>query len=257
MDLTDNLEIVCRTDIGQIRERNEDAVGSHASIGLVVLADGMGGYQAGEVASKMAVDIILSEIKAKYQQAMESADKDVLTGISPASSLIEKAILKVNSSIYSAAQGKTQYQGMGTTTLVVMMHKNLISIGHVGDSRLYRLRDNKLELLTEDHSLVRERVRNGLYTEAEAREAKNKNVLTRALGIADRVKPELQEDTALLGDLYLLCSDGLNDMAEENEIKNVLSRYKEDLNQAADQLIQLANRMGGKDNISVILLRSV
>ena len=257
MDLTESIEIVCRTDTGQKREHNEDAVGSDASLGLAVLADGMGGYQAGEVASAMAVDLILSHIKNQYQHIQEDIDTGALTGTSPASSLIESAVLKANASIYSAAQSKSQYQGMGTTAVVVMMHENLISIGHVGDSRLYRLRENKLELLTEDHSLVRELVRKGFYTEAEAREATNKNVVTRALGVADRVEPEVQEDMALLDDIYLLCSDGLNDMVEDKEIKNTLLRYGEDLEQAADQLIRLANEMCGKDNISAILLRPV
>ena len=257
MDLTDSVEIVCRTDTGQKRDHNEDAVGSEPSLGLVVLADGMGGYQAGEVASAMAVDLILGDIKSKYQKVIDEAVVDDFTGMSPASTLIENAILKANGLIFSSAQSVPQYQGMGTTTVVVMMHENIISIGHVGDSRLYRLRDKELELITEDHSLVRELVRKGFYTEAEAREATNKNVVTRALGVAEEVEPEVQEDMALLGDLYLLCSDGLNDMVEDKEIKKILVRYGEDLEQTADQLIQLANEMGGKDNISAILLRPV
>lgn len=256
MDLTESIEIVCRTDTGQKREHNEDAVGSDNSLGLVVLADGMGGYQAGEVASEMAVNIVLSDIQDNYQEAM-TEEVDDFTGMSPASTLIENAILKANSAIHSSAQQKSQYQGMGTTIVVALMHENIVSIGHVGDSRLYRLRDEKLELITEDHSLVRELVRKGYYTEAEAREATNKNVVTRALGVDSEVEPEVQEDMALLDDLYLLCSDGLNDMIEDREIEDILLRYGADLEQTADQLIQLANQMGGKDNISAILLRPV
>lgn len=256
MDLTESIEIVCRTDTGQKREHNEDAVGSDNSLGLVVLADGMGGYQAGEVASEMAVNIVLSDIQDNYQEAM-TEEVDDFTGMSPASTLIENAIVKANSAIHSSAQQKSQYQGMGTTIVVALMHENIVSIGHVGDSRLYRLRDEKLELITEDHSLVRELVRKGYYTEAEAREATNKNVVTRALGVDSEVEPEVQEDMALLDDLYLLCSDGLNDMIEDREIEDILLRYGADLEQTADQLIQLANQMGGKDNISAILLRPV
>lgn len=256
MDLTESIDIVCRTDTGQKREHNEDFVGSDNSLGLVVLADGMGGYQAGEVASEMAVNIVLSEIQDKFEEAMQTAVDD-FSGMSAASTLIENAILKANSAIHSSAQEKPQYQGMGTTIVVVMMHENIVSIGHVGDSRLYRLRDKKLELITEDHSLVRELVRKGFYTEAEAREATNKNVVTRALGVEANVEPEVQEDMALLEDIYLLCSDGLNDMIEDKEIEDILLRYGADLEQTADQLIQLANQMGGKDNISAILLRPV
>lgn len=256
MDLTESIEIVCLTDTGQKREHNEDFVGSDNSLGLAVLADGMGGYQAGEVASKMAVNTVLSDIQHNYEQAILEPTGD-FSGISAVSTLIQKAILKANSVIHCSAQEKRQYQGMGTTVVVVMLHENIVSIGHVGDSRLYRLRDKRLELITEDHSLVRELVRKGYYTEAEAREATNKNVVTRALGVDARVDPEVQEDMALLGDIYLLCSDGLNDMVEDKNIEDILLRYGADLNQTAEQLIQLANEMGGKDNISAILLRPV
>lgn len=256
MDLTESIEIVCLTDTGQKREHNEDFVGSDNGLGLAVLADGMGGYQAGEVASEMAVKIVLSDIKENHEQAMLEPVGD-FSDVSAASTLIKSAILKANSVIHSSSQEKRQYQGMGTTVVVVMLHENIVSIGHVGDSRLYRLRDKKLELITEDHSLVRELVRKGYYTEAEAREATNKNVVTRALGVDARVDPEVQEDMALLGDIYLLCSDGLNDMVEDQKIEDILLRYGADLNQTGEQLIQLANEMGGKDNISAILLRPV
>lgn len=256
MDLTDSIEIVCRTDTGQKREHNEDAVGSNNGLGLVVLADGMGGYQAGEVASAMAVEIVLKQVQEKHEQALNQSADD-FSGMSAISNLIEEAILEANSLIHSAAQSKPQYQGMGTTIVVLMMHENIVSIGHVGDSRLYRLRDKKLELITEDHSLVRELVRKGFYTEAEARDATNKNVVTRALGVENTVEPEIQEDMALLDDLYLLCSDGLNDMIDDRQIEEILLRYGADLDQTADQLIQSANEMGGKDNISAILLRPV
>lgn len=253
----EKFEIVCRTDIGQSRDCNQDAVGFESSLGLAVLADGMGGYRAGEIASAMAVDLILKEIKDQYQKAMEITGDTNFSDMASASDLIENAILKVNSSIYAAAKNNIRYKGMGTTAVVAMVYDDVIFIGHVGDSRLYRLREGKLNLLTEDHSLVRELVRKGSYTEAQAREAKNKNVVTRALGVADKVTPEIQQSRVLLDDIYLLCSDGLNDMVEDKEIKNILLRYEKDLDQATDQLIRLANEMGGKDNISAILLRPI
>lgn len=254
MDLSEKIQIVCRTDTGQKREHNEDCVGSEPGLGLAVLADGMGGYQAGEVASAMAVDIILGSIAKKLEQ-LERPDLEALGEHSPETQLIEEAILRANRKIYEAAQSNPQYQGMGTTVVVMLMHDNIISIGHVGDSRLYRLRDKSLEVITEDHSLVRELVRKGYYSEEEARAATNKNVVTKALGVEPEVEPEVQEDLALLDDIYLLCSDGLNDMVEDRIIEKILLEHEQDLEQAADELILAANQRGGRDNISAILVR--
>jgi PPM family protein phosphatase len=256
MDLTDKIEIVCKTDTGKKREHNEDSVAAEVSLGLAVLADGIGGYQAGEVASAMAVDTVMAAVAAGIG-AMEAADPTNFEANAAETNLIDAAILQANKAIYEAAKTNPKYQGMGTTIVVVLLHDNIISIGHVGDSRLYRLRDNKLELITEDHSLVRELVRKGYYTEEQAREAANKNVVTRALGVDPDLEVEVQEDLALLGDIYLLCSDCLNDMVPDVEIERVLTHYGADLHQTADQLIRLANEMGGKDNISAILLRLV
>ncbi len=256
MDLSNNIEIACLTDTGQKRDHNEDAVGFDKRLGLAVLADGMGGYQAGEIASDMGVNTVLEHIRENFEADLLEPVKDFRSA-GPVCGLIERAVHEANRVIHTAAQKKPQYQGMGTTIVVVMLHENMISVAHVGDSRLYRFRDRKLELMTEDHSLVREMVRKGYYTEAEAREASNKNVVTRALGVDAEVEPEVQEDMALLDDLYLLCSDGLNDMVDDRQIEDILLRYGADLKQTADQLIRLANEMGGNDNISAILLRPV
>ena len=235
---------------------NEDCVGCEPGLGLAVLADGMGGYQAGEVASAMAVDIVLGSI-AEQVGGLEGISEEDLGGHSPETQLIHEAILRANRKIHQASAGNPQYQGMGTTIVVLLMHGNIVSIGHVGDSRLYRLRDDELEVVTEDHSLVRELVQKGYYTEEEARKATNKNVVTRALGVEAEVEPEVQEDLSLLDDLYLLCSDGLNDMVEDAEIQRILLQFGEDLEEAADELIRAANENGGRDNISAILVRPI
>lgn len=248
-DLTDHLQIVCRTDTGRKREHNEDSVGSDPALGLAVLADGMGGYQAGEVASAMAVSIVLDNIRTALTAAGDGAANP--------EELIRVAGTAANQAIHEAASGNTQYRGMGTTLVVAMLYGNMIAIGHVGDSRLYRLRGQELKVITEDHSLVRELVRKGFYTEDEARAATNKNVVTRALGVDPSVEVEVQEDMALIDDIYLMCSDGLNDMLDDQTIQKALFSNRENLDEAARVLIELANANGGKDNISVILIRPV
>jgi PPM family protein phosphatase len=257
IDLTDKVEIVCKSDVGRNREHNEDSVGSSPSMGLAILADGMGGYQAGEIASAIAVSSILETLQIQFKAAAEAPQTEPVFGLSPQGQWLESAIIEANSKIFRAAQEKAQYAGMGTTVVAALMHDNIISIAHVGDSRLYRLRDEALELITEDHSLVRELVAKGFYTEEEARKATNKNVVTRALGVSESVEVEIQEDMALLEDIYLLCSDGLNDMLSDEEIEMLVVSNRDNLHSAAEKLVEAANKAGGKDNISAILLRPV
>ena len=144
---------------------------------------------------------------------------------------------------------------MGTTLVVVLFYDNRLTIEHVGDSRLYRLRDGTLEQITLDHSLVQELVSRGFYTPEEAREATHKNIVTRALGIAEAVEYDLQEEVAVPGDLFLICSDGLNDMIDDAAIRSILSDNRDNLDAAAEQLVASANEHGGRDNVSVQLAR--
>ena len=256
MNLEGKLEIVGVTDVGRKRSHNEDAIGSDMETGLVVLADGMGGYQAGEVASAIAVDTILDDLRAKLKDVDPGAVDDE-TGYSQATLLIKAAIEKANDQIYETAQSKPECEGMGTTVVAAGFYDNRLSVAHVGDSRLYRLRDGRFEQITSDHSLLQELIDKGFYTPEEARKSLNKNLVTRAMGIELNVSPDVQEDFVKAGDIYMLCSDGLTDLVEDNEIALILRSYTNNLEEAGRSLIQKANECGGKDNISVILARTL
>jgi protein phosphatase len=249
------LEIVGVTDVGRKRSHNEDAIGSDPEHGLAVLADGMGGYQAGEVASAIAVDTILAEVRARLKNVSpEEVDDD--TGFSRGTLLFKAAIEKANRLIYRAAHSKPECEGMGTTVVAIGFFENRITVAHVGDSRLYRLREGHFEQVTSDHSLLQELIDKGFYTPEEARKSLNKNLVTRAIGVEDEVAPDFQEEFVKPGDIYLLCSDGLTDLVEDDEIAAILDSKGDDLQQAGRALVEKANEYGGEDNISVILARS-
>jgi protein phosphatase len=256
MSLEGKLEIVGVTDVGRKRSHNEDAIGSDLESGLVVLADGMGGYQAGEVASAIAVDTILDDLRATLKDIDPSAVDDE-TGYSKVTLLIKAAIEKANDQIYETARSKPECQGMGTTVVAAGFYDNRLTVAHVGDSRLYRLREGRFEQLTSDHSLLQELIDKGFYTPEEARKSLNKNLVTRAMGIELNVSPDVQEDFVKAGDIYMLCSDGLTDLVEDREIALILRSYANNLEEAGRSLVQKANECGGKDNISVILARTL
>ena len=254
MNLTDILEIVRLTDVGQRREHNEDAIASDVEMGLVVLADGMGGYNAGEVASEIAILTIVAELK-EAMVALEPGQTDAVTGMQAESGLLIDAVANANQSIYQVAQEQPQCAGMGTTLVTGLFTNDKILVGHIGDSRMYRLRGEELTQITEDHSLLNEQIKSGLITPEQAKYSSNKNLVTRALGVDPEVELELHEYDVEVGDIYLLCSDGLSDLVDEEEIKLTLGTLSANLELAANQLIQMANDNGGKDNISVILAR--
>ena len=256
MDLSQTLQIVSRTDPGIVRAHNEDAVASDAVHGLVVLADGMGGYNAGEVASGMATAVITTEM-ARALESVRPQEFDPQSRGPNAERLIREQILKANTSIYQAAQSQPQYAGMGTTLVTCLFYDNRISIAHVGDSRLYRFRRGRFEQLTMDHSLLQELVDRGFYSQEEAARSTNRNYVTRALGVEPTVQVEVQEAEVQPGDVYLLCSDGLPDMVEDEDIHLTISTFNANLQMAGQQLIQLSNDHGGKDNVSVILAQVV
>jgi serine/threonine protein phosphatase PrpC len=254
MDLTQTLEIVSSTDPGMVRSHNEDSVASDAANGVVVLADGMGGYNAGEVASGMATTVIITEM----QQALggvQAHQVEPQTQQPLAARLVREQVLKANTSIYQAAQSQPQYAGMGTTLVVCLFFDNRVMVAHIGDSRLYLQRDGALKQVTRDHSLLQEQIDSGLITPEQAKHAQHKNLVTRALGIDPSVEPEIHEYPAKPGDLYLLCSDGLCDMVEDEDIGMTLQALGGNLKLCAQQLVQMANDNGGRDNVSVILVR--
>lgn len=254
MRLEQALEIVSETDVGMVRSHNEDAVATDTSLGLAVIADGMGGFRAGEVASGMAISVIMSEMKDVLDRHV-SLELDPQTGQSEAQKLLRHCIARANTSIYQISRSQPQYSGMGTTLVVALFHDNKVIVAHIGDSRLYRLRDDDFQQLTKDHSLVQEQLDIGMIMPEQARLSTNKSLVTRALGIEATVEPELYDYDTDEGDIYLLCSDGLSDMVSAEDIGMTLQTSGADIRLCARQLVQMANDRGGRDNVSLILVR--
>ena len=252
MSLRGKIKFAEITDTGKVREHNEDAIGSDADMGLMVLADGMGGYNAGEVASGIAVQTI-TEMATEGASREERNDRDPTTGMMRQTIVLRDAISRANKIIFQTAQSQTHCEGMGTTLVAAMFYDNTISIAHVGDSRAYRLRNEKFEQLTLDHSLLQELVDRGFYSEEEAQRSTNRNYVTRALGVEPTVEVEVQEFEVLPDDIYLLCSDGLPDMVEDEDIHLTISTFNASLDVVGQQLVKLANDHGGRDNVSVML----
>lgn len=253
MDLSQVLQIVIRTDKGMVRGHNEDSVWADAASGLAILADGMGGYNAGEVASGMATTLLSTELAKRFAET-PAHQLDAL-GQPHVRSLLPAEIAKANTAIFQAAQSQPQYAGMGATLVVAVFYDNRLTIAHIGDSRLYRQRGEEFKSLTRDHSLLQEQLDSGMITPEEAKLSHNKNLVTRALGIEAAVAPEIRDFDVLPGDIYLLCSDGLNDMVTDEDISATLTSLGANLELAGGQLIQMANDNGGRDNVSVILVK--
>lgn len=254
MDMHNTLEIVRLTDVGQRRDHNEDAIASDHSMGFVILADGMGGYKAGEVASEIAVLSITAELK-EAMQSLRPGQVDAMLGKQAEARLIYDAVRNANAAIYNVSQTQPQCAGMGTTLVVGLFTNNKLLVGHIGDSRMYRFRGEVLTQITEDHSLLQEQIKSGLITPEQAKYSANKNLVTRAVGIDPEVELELNEYDVEVDDIYLLCSDGLTDLVDDDLIQATLNMLSSDLPEAAKKLVELANENGGKDNISVILVR--
>ena len=248
------LQIASATDVGRLRDHNEDGIGVDADLGLAVLADGMGGYSAGEVASGIAVAMLMTDLKAAL--ACKSPQLTGPNGHDPAGvALLREGIGRANQTILLAAESQSQYSGMGTTLVTALFHDNRVAVGHVGDSRVYRLRGEAFEPITRDHSLLQEQIDRGLLTREQARRSQNKNLVTRALGIDPGVAAEIHVHGVRSGDIYLMCSDGLSDMVADEDMHLALSSLQDKLQLAADHLVRIANDHGGRDNISVILVR--
>lgn len=227
------------TDPGQVRESNEDAVRWDEAGGWVLLADGMGGHMAGEVASRLAIETLAEYLPLQGEKA-------------PAS-MLDAAVAEANARIHQQSRSDVRYHNMGTTLVAGLFQDDTLIAAHVGDSRLYRYRDGVLQQLSHDHSLVQELVDEGMMSPADAAESQYRNVITRALGLDQRVEVDVQQHPLQAGDLYLFCSDGLSDMLGDEELARLLP--DEDLVQLAQRLVDEANMRGGKDNISVILVR--
>jgi protein phosphatase len=254
VNVKEALEIVSQTSPGMVRSHNEDSVAFDATHGLIVLADGMGGYNAGEVASGIAVSVLSSEIRHRLEE-LGPEEKDAASGDEMGVVLLRENVKKANLSIFNAAQSQPQYSGMGTTIVAGIFYDDRVAVAHVGDSRMYRLREEVFECITRDHSLLQEQIDSGVISKELARLSKNRNLVTRAVGIEADVIPELHVHHVAVGDVYLFCSDGLNDMVEDEDIGATLQMLQGNLALAAAQLIEQANDNGGRDNISVILVK--
>ena len=252
MSLNGKISFAELTDTGRVRDHNEDAIGTNADVGLMVLADGMGGYNAGEVASGIAVQIV-TELASEAAIRQELSDLDPHSGLMRQSIILRDAVYRSNKIIYQTAQSQTHCEGMGTTIVACMFYDNKVSIAHVGDSRAYRLRGGQLDQMTLDHSLLQELVDRGFYSEEEAQRSTNRNYVTRALGVEPTVEVEVHEHDVIPDDVYLLCSDGLPDMVEDDDIHLTISTFNASLDVVGQQLIDLANDHGGRDNVSVML----
>ena len=216
----------------------------------------MGGYNAGEVASGIAVKTILNLVREAYQvQDLQAVDR--ASGLMRPSIILRDAILRANKIIHQTSKTQPQCEGMGTTVVAALYYDDKVITAHVGDSRMYRLRGDRFEQLTMDHSLLQELVDRGFYSQEEAARSTNKNYVTRALGVEPTVDVEIQEVPTQKGDFYVLCSDGLSDMVEDDDIHLTISTFSANLETVAKQLIQLSNDNGGRDNVSLILAQVV
>lgn len=242
------------SDVGRERAHNEDAILVDGERKLVVLADGMGGYQAGEVASQLAVDVVRDDSSNLDLSEAELGRIDPDTGTSVAMRQLRSAIEKANNRICSVARGREELNGMGTTIVAARFYDGRVGIAHVGDSRCYRLRERALEQLTRDHSYVQDQLEKGLISEEDAKNSPQKNLITRALGIDAIAEADVREYRTRPGDLFLLCSDGLSDLVDDAVIQTALATEKSPSDHIKF-LIDKANANGGRDNISIIIVR--
>ncbi|HEY6467240.1 MAG TPA: protein phosphatase 2C domain-containing protein [Candidatus Acidoferrales bacterium] len=266
------LEVAARSDTGRARENNEDSFHVAAELGLFVLSDGMGGLDSGEVASRLTVETVYAHCRDAEANPDLPYEGATAEGASQTSNRLASAIQMANRVVRAAAgfdvagsqsadatagpngQASNAPKGMGATVVALQFFGERVSVAHVGDSRAYRLRAGEFIQLTEDHSLVAQQVREGRMTHAEAESSPLKNVLMRALGVDSTVEVEVDEEVALEGDIYLLCSDGLTRELSDSQIAGVLKEMPT-AQEGADRLIDLANQAGGGDNITAVVVR--
>jgi protein phosphatase len=241
------------TDVGRKRKHNEDAFASDVNEGLFIVADGMGGHAAGEVASKITVETIGEFIAATRQKEEATWPFKYNHELDFNSNRLAVAIEKANERVMAAVAAQPWLKGMGTTVVAGLLNEKILSLAHVGDSRAYLLRDGQLSRLTDDHSWVHEQVTAGILTEEEAKTHPLKNVVTRALGGGPSVSPDLQELVFSPGDRYLFCSDGLTTMVGDEEILDTAAAVK-DPQVLCQKLVDMANEKGGVDNITVVVV---
>jgi PPM family protein phosphatase len=244
--LRSGLRVASRSDVGRVRERNEDCLAVLAEWNWLVLSDGMGGYRGGDVASHLAVEAV-----SKHARRLGKAPNEVASALD----ILKNAIAEANAMILGAAANEPSLAGMGATLVTAIFLSDRVVVGHVGDSRLYRLRRGELLRLTRDHTLLQEQLDLGIISREAARFSPQRGMLTRALGVDAVVQPDLAAYPALAGDVYLMCSDGVTDMIADEELMQFMADAAGDLSACVDQVVERANERGGRDNISLILAR--
>jgi len=245
------------SDVGKKRGANEDSYYADGELSLFVVADGMGGHAAGEVASKIAVESIQDFIRYTNNDKEITWPYEFDETLSMAGNRLKTAIQSAHAKVLEATSQKKEFQGMATTVVSMLVADGKAQVAHVGDSRAYLIRGDRLIQLTSDHSWVNEQLRTGAITSAQARNHPYRNIVTRALGGPNPVDVDVTEEPMQDGDIILLCSDGLNTMISDEEILNIVTRNKEELEKACQELIETANANGGEDNITAILIRYV
>ncbi|HRY28693.1 MAG TPA: Stp1/IreP family PP2C-type Ser/Thr phosphatase [Elusimicrobiota bacterium] len=243
------------TDPGQVRKNNEDNYWVDPDLGLLIVADGMGGHASGEVASQMAVDLVKAQVANGLKTGKIPAMGEKPLHLSMRAHLLAVSLRMANEVVYEASQSRAENKGMGTTIVAVLADRKSFAVAHVGDSRLYLHRGGKLRQLTRDHSVVAEQVAKGLLTPEQAEQSEIKNVLTRALGVGPEVEVDVDEQSLRADDVLLLCTDGLPRMADDAVIQDVLAHSTDPL-EICNALIKIANERGGKDNVTVAVARA-
>jgi protein phosphatase len=248
------LDIGASTDVGLVRETNEDSYRLAPDLNLFVLSDGIGGQAHGEIASELAVDTIIAQYREPCDDTSSSVAAASPPNLSSTANKLVNAIHAANLAIFRAAASDFFLRGMGATIVAAWIQSSRLTFAHVGDSRIYLLHSGSLERLTRDHSLVAEQVRMGLLTDEEAEGSRLQTVLTRALGVEDTVDIDVAEQCLAAGDTILMCSDGLSRLVSDEKIAQTLQNSP-DAQTSADRLVALAKYAGGTDNITVIVLR--
>ena len=249
------VEVAGKTDVGCVRKNNEDNFGYDARRGIFIVCDGMGGAAAGEVASKLAVDTVMTYFRDVDIKRAGSVFTDNIDGnLSVRGQALMQSIRMANAAIHEKGSNSMTQRGMGSTIVAVAVEGNFLSIAHVGDSRIYLIRQGEITQLTEDHSLVMEQVRRGLITREQAEKSEMQNIIIRALGSEESVEPDVEDLIALPGDVYVLCSDGLSKHVKDDWMLGIVLEAPT-LQQATQDLIDAAKAHGGDDNITCVMLR--
>ncbi|HWZ44700.1 MAG TPA: Stp1/IreP family PP2C-type Ser/Thr phosphatase [Candidatus Saccharimonadales bacterium] len=250
------VEVAGKTDVGCVRANNEDNFGYDSRCGIYVVCDGMGGQAAGEVASKLGVDVVLNYFREAAESGGYAQVGEPLEGLSEGGQALASAIRLANRTIHETGQEQASRAGMGSTMVAVLIRDQVLSIANVGDSRIYMVRHGSIQQLTQDHSLVMEQVRRGYITLEQAAKSEMQNIILRALGSEDTVEADVEDLVLLPGDLLLMSSDGLTKYLRDDDLLTIVASTAS-LERVCDLLIAAAKQRGGDDNITCLLMKAV